>query len=217
MGLILLTELSKKESLLLLAKCLSFALFNQIPTLAWHCSISSSHSLETDKSKYYPGCRDMPCLWTRIKKHHVRSTPTLPGPEWWYVRRTRETTRPPPSFHRGAREAHVRQSFACGHGNCRCSGFQFYVQQLGWEARCNSAEAWRDQLIMNPRADQLIVSAMTIWLYQLLISPNFTIAGLIPHGLLLISLGSLVDVGCIIVSPCFARNIRRFIGIPLKC
>eukprot|EP00435_Cladocopium_sp_Y103_P015141 s224_g3.t1 len=41
-------------------------------------------------------------------------------------------------------EAHLRQSFACGHGNCRCRRFEFYVQQLGWEARCSCKHHVRD-------------------------------------------------------------------------
>lgn len=41
-------------------------------------------------------------------------------------------------------QAHLRQSFACGHGNCRCRRFEFYVQQLGWEARCSCKHHVRD-------------------------------------------------------------------------
>ena len=37
-----------------------------------------------------------------------------------------------------ASQAHLRPGFGCGHNNCRCHRFEFYVQQLGWEARWRS-------------------------------------------------------------------------------
>eukprot|EP00434_Breviolum_minutum_P005505 symbB.v1.2.004854.t1/scaffold280.1/size241228/4 len=46
-------------------------------------------------------------------------------------------------------EAHLRPGFGCGHNNCRCHRFEFYVQQLGWEARCSCKHHVRDHQQLN--------------------------------------------------------------------